>query len=58
MSVFEDFSDEYDSSDKYGEFDSSVISRYKGVVQDELLGFWEEEGLAGYAVGIFWTITH
>lgn len=33
-----------------------TVSKYRGVLPDALLKYWEEEGWCGYADGLFWTV--
>lgn len=34
----------------------SSIQRYRGILPDKLLEYWEEYGWCGYADGLFWTV--
>jgi hypothetical protein len=34
----------------------SHLAKYRGVLPDVLLGYWQQEGWCGYANGLFWTV--
>ncbi len=38
------------------EVPASSIDKYRGVLPDRLLAYWQQEGWAGYAGGRFWTV--
>lgn len=55
----EDFSffiDEFGEAVAHHEVSADIIDRWKGRLPEKLLQYWKEEGWAGYADGLFWTV--
>ncbi|QIB07218.1 DUF1851 domain-containing protein [Pseudomonas fluorescens] len=40
----------------YRQVPDSQIAKYRGVLPDALLTYWQKEGWCGYANGLFWTV--
>jgi len=53
---FEGFIEDFGEATHHQPVPPEAIERYRGVLPDQLLTYWQEEGWCGYADGLFWTV--
>lgn len=56
MTDFEPFFKEYGQPIEPERGDAKLLGRYKGIVPDPLIEFWERFGFGGYAKGLVWVV--
>ena len=48
------FKNNFGEPDRYIEAEEATISKYRGILPDELLYYWEQYGFSSFKEGLFW----